>query len=152
MRAIDSVPKCVNCAHARVPEKFPWYFWLIPPYWLVVRRMWTVRVAVSSKGRRTMRTIAGAIKLTALALLLASQVFFVKYVILPRDRERAEQASVKPGQVWEYKCSLPFHENDAPSLRTVLEVRDGFVKYKSSRGWENDCSVRVFVSDSKLVK
>lgn len=90
-------------------------------------------------------------KLTLLAIILLSQVFYIKYLIVPEFR-------VKPGQVWEYKCTLPFHENDSPKYHTVIDVKDGWVKYTipapSLPGgvFTCDCSARIFVADSKLVK
>lgn len=76
------------------------------------------------------------------------QIPFLKYVVLNDFRA----ASVKPGQVWAYKCTRPFHENDTVEYRTVLEVRDGEVKYHfgGASGIDWDCSARIFIFDSTL--
>lgn len=93
-------------------------------------------------------------KLLLLSLVIVSQVFYAKYVII-RD---IKIPTIKPGQVWEYKSTLPFHENETPLYHTVIGVKDEWVQYTitaptlPSGVWTSDCSARVFIIDSKLVK
>ena len=84
------------------------------------------------------------IRAIALIAVVISQVFFIKYVIVSDFKA----ASVKPGQVWQYKSGED---------RTVTAVDGGIVKYTipapslpdGKFPWE--CSARIFVVDSKLV-
>lgn len=62
---------------------------------------------------------------------------------------QATNVIVKPGQVWSYKCTLPFHENDAPRLRTVIAVTNRYVQYDCGVIWS--CSLELFLTDSTLV-
>lgn len=79
-------------------------------------------------------------------------VAYVIWVVIPSVKKHIASASVKPGQVWQYKSTLPFHEHDAPQFHTVLEVRDGWVKYNMDDiNIASSCSLRAFVIGSTIV-
>jgi len=94
------------------------------------------------------------IKPIVAAVLLASACLVILFLW---DRPGIVLPTVKPGQVWLYQSRDPF--NKRYRTNTVIEVRDGYVRFNSVSvcdgdvfAYENSESIEWFVTGSTLLK